>query len=401
MNRHQSLWQLVAAGVICVWTAGHGCRVFSADEPSPNGPVRRYDGRTLEEWRRDIQLLDFQSPERAAAVPGLRQIIRDPEAPWFTRRQAALTLGRIAEPARPAIADLINLLDVPAEPIETAPPLWALKALALFGPLAREAAPRAIAILRDEQQPSILRMTATETLARIGIASADGISALIDGAAGRLGSDLELRIASLEALQLAKPPSAVLVLLAGCDDESERVRYAAASTLGYLGSHAEPAAERLGSLVVGDEAPIVREAAARSLAQVGARGVEILLQLVRRDREDVQLLVIDGIGRATAYQSRLAEGLPPVFDDPSAIVAARAMDAYWRLARRPQPILGRLVRLIEHDDRQVKKSASDTLMAMGASAASARSELERLSESEDPQTRTAAIRVLRSIQASE
>jgi HEAT repeat protein len=397
MNLLQTLRLLFATGVFCVWSPGADRGVLAADEPTSSGPIRRYDGRTLEEWRRDIQLLDFQSPDRAAVVPGLREIILDPEAPWFTRRQAALTLGRIGAPGGDVVKDLARLLDEKADPVETAPPLWALKALALFGPLAREAAPRAAAILRDEQRPIILRMTATETLGRIGIASAEGIAELIEGAAGRLGDDLDLRIASLEALQLAKPPSAVPVLIAASNDPSERVRYAAATTLGFFGSHAEPAAEGLGSLVLSDEVPIVREAAARSLAQVGPRGIEILLQLVRSGDVEVQLLAIDGAGRVTAYQSRLAEGLAPVFDDRSAIVAARAMDAYWRLARRPQPILNRLVRLLEDDDRQVKKAASDTLMAMGIAAAPARPELERLSDSADPQTRTAANRVLRSI----
>jgi hypothetical protein len=214
---------LAAAGVLCF-----GLAAWGQEE-------RRYDGRTLDEWRARIQQLDYSSPDRAAAVPGLREIILDEEAPWFTRRQAALTLGRIGEPARGTVADLIRLLGAPLEPVETSPPLWALKALALFGPLAAQAAPEAIRILADERAPIILRLTSTETLGRIGLESSAGLATLIEGAAGRLttansSDQLELRIACLEALQLAGPPSAVPTLIAACSDPSERIRHAAAGS---------------------------------------------------------------------------------------------------------------------------------------------------------------------------
>ena len=54
---------------------------------------------TLDQWRSRMKELDPNSPASAAAVPGLLEIVSDVDAPWFTRRQAALTLGRMGTPA--------------------------------------------------------------------------------------------------------------------------------------------------------------------------------------------------------------------------------------------------------------------------------------------------------------
>jgi HEAT repeat protein len=403
---------LPAAGVLCVGLSlSLGCEgrrsepASTKQTASPSTPAaesRRYDGLTLDEWRERIQRLDYKSPARSTADRGLREIIRDPDAPWFTRRQAALTLGRIGEPAKEAVADLVALLDEPVDPVETSPPLWALKALALFGPLAVEAAPNAVAILTDVSLPLILRLTCTETLGRIGITSAQAIHALIDGGAGRLRAasstdQLELRVACIEALQLPSPAAAVPMLMAACEDPAERIRHSAAATLGYLGSRAEPAAELLAAMVVFDESPLVRETAARALAKLGERGAEQIQRLLAQDNPEVQLLAIDAAGRVTVDKRTVAASLRPLFEVNHSLVAARAMDAWWALTRDATPVLTRLVTLLEADDRAVRKSASDTLLRMGSAANPARADLERLVRVGDPESKTAALRVLRAL----
>jgi HEAT repeat protein len=392
MQAHLSALRLLAAaGVLCF-----GLVAFAQD-------AKRYDGRTLDEWRALIQELDFKSPDRAAAVPGLRAIVNDDAAAWFTRRQAALTLGRIGEPAAPTVKDLIKLLGAPVEPVETSPPLWSLKALSLFGPLAVDAAPDAIRILKDLQAPIILRLTATETLGRIGVESKAGLEALIEGASGRLetinaADQLELRIACIEALQLGRPPSAVPMLIAACSDPAERIRHAAAATLGILGAHAEPAAEVLGSLVVSDETPVVREAAARSLAKLGDRGTVILQQhLLRSDDREVLIYALDGAGRTVNRRQELTKPLWQLFDSGDSVVAVRAMNAWWLATRDSKPVLKRLVPFIASEDREVRKVASDTLMQMGAAAKPVRQQLERIAADGSDEAQAAARRVLRAI----
>jgi len=381
---------LAAAGVLF-----SGLCVF-AEEP------RRYDGRTLEEVRELIPRLDYESAARGAVVPALRAVINDDTVPWFTRRQAALTLGRIGAPAGAAVADLIKLLEERADPVETGPRLWSLKALALFGPLAVDAAPEAIRILTDRDESIILRLTATETLGRIGVQSSDGLEALIDGAAGRLETlnatdQLDLRIACIEALQLAGPPSAVPTLIAACADDSERVRHAAAATLGFLGTRAELAAETLGTMVVHDDSPIVREAAARSLARMGEPGLVILQRLLANDDHAVLAYALDAAGRTTGGRRRMAPLLKQLFTSRDHTVAVSAMDAWWQVTRDAEPILDRLVRFLEEDDRQVRKVASDVLMRMGPAALPARGRLERLAANGTDDAQAAAKRVLRAL----
>jgi HEAT repeat protein len=364
--------------------------------------ARRYDGRTLNEFRQIIQELDFKSPDRARSVPGLRAIINDAEVPWFTRRQAALTLGRIGEPARDAVADLIKLLHAPIEPVETGPPLWSLKALALFGPLAADAAPDAIRFLTDRGAPIILRLVSTETLARIGVESSAGLTALIKGAEGQLETDnrtdeLDLRIACIEALQLPAPPSAVPMLIAACADPAERIRHAAAATLGYLGARAEPAADVLGSLVVHDETPVVRETAARSLARLGDPGVTILQRLLQNDDPEVLIYALDAAGRTMNRRRDLEPALKPLLKSRDNLVAVRTMNAWWLVTRDAVPVLNPLIQFIESDDREVRKVASDTLMLMGAAALPARKPLERIAAEGSNEARVAARRVLRAL----
>ena len=381
---------LIAAGVFCI-----GLASFGQD-------ARRYDGRTLDEFRELIQNLDYKSSELATVVPGLRAIMQDGDVPWFTRRQAALTLGRIGEPAKGAVGDLIKLLRAPIDPVETSPPLWSLKALALFGPLATEAAGDAIRLLRDVQSPLILRLTCTETLGRIGAESSEGLETLIEGAAGRLETaastdQLELRVACLEALQLAAPSSAVPTLIAACSDPAERVRHAAAATLGYLGARAEPAAELLGSMVVYDDTPVVRETAARSLAKLGDSGVEILQRLLENENREVLVYALDAAGRTTNRRRALAPSLKRLLESEDPIVAVRTMNTWWLVTRDPAPILDQLVKLLESDSREVRKVASDTLMLMGSAMSGARGSLERVAAQGKGEAQAAARRVLRVI----
>ena len=87
-----------------------------------------------------MKSLDLKSPEAAREVPGLIEIVQDEAVPWFTRRQAALTLGRIGAPAAQAVALQECYATTPVVD-ETSPPYWAVKSLALFGPIAAPATP--------------------------------------------------------------------------------------------------------------------------------------------------------------------------------------------------------------------------------------------------------------------
>ena len=127
-----------------------------------------YDGLTLVEWRDRIKQIRFDTPSAADAVPGLIEIARDRDVPWYTRRQAALTLGRIGEPAQQAVPVLVELLEESVDDSGASTQLWSIKALALFGPVAREATAAFIELLESETQPHLARLSTLEALGRIG-----------------------------------------------------------------------------------------------------------------------------------------------------------------------------------------------------------------------------------------
>ena len=89
---------------------------------------QRYGGRTVSEWRTRIGRLDFTDPLIKDDVPGLIELVRDPAVPEITRRQAAVTLARIGEPAQDAIPLLISLAGEPSCETEQSSRFWALKA---------------------------------------------------------------------------------------------------------------------------------------------------------------------------------------------------------------------------------------------------------------------------------
>src|SRR5690606_2335964 len=83
------------------------------------------------------------------------------------RRMAGLTLGRIGEPAQPAVPVFRELLhESGPDAQETC--LWSLKALARMGQPAETAAEDVARIAGDDRQPYLIRATAMEALARIG-----------------------------------------------------------------------------------------------------------------------------------------------------------------------------------------------------------------------------------------
>ncbi len=96
--------------------------VLAAKVVSGNEP-RLYGGRTPGGVDDRIKAFSYSSREAAEAVPALIEIVSDAAAPGESRRQAALTLGRMGRPAVEAVPVLIRLAGPPSTE-ETR--LWAL-----------------------------------------------------------------------------------------------------------------------------------------------------------------------------------------------------------------------------------------------------------------------------------
>ncbi|MDZ4689241.1 MAG: hypothetical protein SH850_29550, partial [Planctomycetaceae bacterium] len=160
-------------------------------------------GATLAEWRERMSVIDPADPQSARWVPGLIAVVEAESVPWFTRRQAALTLGRMRATARDAVPVLRRLLDDVGDDPETSPQLWALKSLSLFGPVAKDAAPEAVRLLQSKTTPALSRLTAIDVLSQTGPAHPIVIPTLIAFAGD--ASEPTLRRTAIEALGLNGP----------------------------------------------------------------------------------------------------------------------------------------------------------------------------------------------------
>jgi HEAT repeat protein len=380
----------------------------SVDVASPND-ARLYDGRSLSEWRVRIQHLDYKDPQIADEVPGLLAIVEDTQAPWFTRRQAAVTLGRIGEPAEDAVPVLIRLLDEPIDDPEQSTQLWALKALARFGPLAAEAAPEVVAMLEDESRAALPRLACIETLGRIGPQQPEVLPALIRAIEVSVGSPsarqhpaaLERSIAAVEMLELfgghASP--AVPVIIRATRSDSILLRRAAANTLGLVGPAADPAIPALVDLVLFDESDEVRDLAGRALGRIGESAEAPLVQLLADSDPDVRLRAAQAFAEMRSIAPETDRVLREIAVNDEPPIAVAALLAIWRTTGDVEFVADGGLKWLTNPDREVRMRAVELLEALGPAAEGAIPRLTELADDERPYVRQAARRVLHSMAA--
>ena len=379
---------------------------LSAQDDSAAAPAPLYDGRTLAEWRDRIQNLDFDDPAIGDDVPGLLAIVEDTQAPWFSRRQAAITLGRIGEPAAEAVPVLIRLLDERGETADESTELWALKALARFGPVAESAAPMLVEILNDESEDEFPRIAAIETLGRIGPQRAEVLPALIGVIRLVLQSEVEEHspelqraVAAVEMLELfgGNAASAVPVLIQAARSKSMLLRRSAAHTLGMIGPAADPAIPTLVDLLLFDESEEVRDLAARALGRIGSASEPPLVQLLSDQDIGVRVRAAQAFGEMTAVEPASQEALQSAAEGDDASVAVAALTALWKTTGQGELAIPGALRLIAHPDREVRVRAAELLESLGPAAAPALPELRDLADEGPPEARQAARRILRTL----
>ena len=363
-----------------------------------------YDGQTLDAWRERMKSLDLQSPEAATAVPGLLSILEDEAVPWFTRRQAALTLGRIGAPAALAVPLLERYATAPAVEGDESTPLWAVKALALFGPVAAPATPSLARLVSDPHTDHSVRLMSIEALCRIGVAhplALPTIIALLQShppvvgpGRERAGAELDLVVACIESLELfrASGEASVPVLLRFSEDREERVRRAVAVTLGAIGPRANDAASRLAEMVVADWSLDVRDVASVSLGRVG--GTDWLTRILHHSEPETRERAATGLGHSPSPDPATNEALATARADESPLVRIAAIEATQRLRPAPQLTAPAAAKEIAAPDRQVRLRAIRFLTKLGPQAASAIPVLEQLRQHPETQVRQSAEKLL-------
>ncbi len=385
------------------------CVLMPLSATPDDDPSQQYHGFTVQEWRQRISQLDFTDPHIEDEVPGLMALVRDPNVPNITRRQAAVTLARIGKPAQRAIPLLMALARESSSTNDQSPQFWALKALSLFGPLARDAAPLAVEIVEDPQASQLTRLMSIEVLCQIGPQSPYVLPALTriiqttDAVPNTPAAppEFERRIAAVEGLELLGEHAAPAVptLIRALDEPSVRMRRAAVFTLGTIGPAAEPAIPELIDRLIFDDSAEVQDLAARTLASIGTSAEPALRQLLLDVDAGVRRRAAAAAGRLPTLDDATAKGLLDVAkNDASPGIRVTALQSLWSHKIEREWVVEETVGHLADDEREARAHAAQLLEAMGGFVLRERQQLDTLAHDERPHVRRAAERVLRSLE---
>jgi HEAT repeat protein len=350
--------------------------------------------------------LDPASEQAADAVPVLLVALRNPETDPTVRQRSAAMLGRIGEPARGAVAVLIEILvqtrlpktsssSRDQSPSDDETSYWVMKSLGLFGDVAGDAVPAVSRVLTSAASPSKLRVLAADTLGQIRTAASIDVLTTELMKPRRL-SDYEsavLRQTIIDSLALAGPlaTGAIPGLTRALEDDNADVRRKACDTLGALGPRAEGGMDSLFERLVLDEDDAVKDAAANAIAQVGQPAVEMLVDLLERGGSDLQWRAARALGQTGGAARSVVPKLKNAFGNSSIEVRIEAVDAAWQISRDSNLVAAALVKLLSEDERQVRRRAATLLVELEPLPRETSQELEELAAGDSSnESRTAA-----------
>lgn len=342
---------------------------------------KTYDGRTLAEWRQQIQRLDFTDPTREKYVPGLMAIVADPEVPWYSRRQAALTLGRMGDAAEPAIPLLESLLADERPDAATCPQSWAAKALGLLGPLAAPTTEALFKVLWSNTAGDLARLSAVDALSRIGAAHPQAIPALIellDRPAGQ--SDFQLtRSAACEAIKFIGPAASPAIprLLRLLESTDNTLRRLALEALAAIGPAADFAAPAVFDAMTLDEDPAVADAAEAALKRMGHALEPQLVQLLAVDDEILRRRCLRILGswkpRSRETQTAIEDVALSATDGGTRL---EALTILWPDPQRDTRWQDSLIACLTDEDRDVRLRTLRLLARPGPNASALATRIE-------------------------
>ena len=167
----------------------------------------------------------------------------------------------------------------------------------------------------------------------------------------------------VDALALMPPSLIEGDFIALLEDNIPSIRWAAASTLGQIGSN-----KAVGPLiqVLKEQEPDVRRIAADALGRLGSgKAVEPLIELLKDQHKDVRRSAADTLGVLGSNEA--VEPLSQLLKDRDTDVRRSAAYALGRLGSRKA--VGQLIQLLKYPDKDVRRSAADILGMLGSSSA--------------------------------
>ncbi len=359
---------------------------------------RLYQGQTIEAWQERIKSEPLPFLGTPEAVSGMLEIVEDPQADWMHRRQVALTLGRIGPAAKAAVPVLIRLLDAP-EADAASTRLWALRGLALFGPVAAEATPNVARIVADTSLPFATRAAAVEALANVGQARPETLPALMK-LVNQTGED-SLRQIAVEGIALLKSHAAPAIpdLLRALQTDSVLLQRAIAQTLGEMGAAGEVAVPGLIDLIFSSEHGEVQEAAVDALAKMGPDGTKALLHLLDEEDSSFRELALRGI-QSAPVTSEIPTALLNSLQDPEPRLRVAAAAILLKQDQKEDEAIETAVSILSSDDRHARLAAYRLLSESLPSREVARQKVRNLEA--DPtapeQARLSARKLLKQIE---
>lgn len=238
-------------------------------------------------------------PKSAGVLGVLTRALQDQDA--RVRETAAVTLGDMGSSAREAVDRLAAVLKEDADP---AVRRHAAKALTQISPTDRMVARALQRALRSEDRE--LRMGTVQALAAVGPDAKEMAGHLVT--TFRRDEDLDVRLAAARAVQAIDPSNQVFIfaLRSALRDKTPKARKLAADIIAQLGAKAVEAVPNLIKALKEDEETEVRMAVAQALARV-APGTEEVMGALKEASQDADRDLVEA---ARSLLKRMAQPPP-------------------------------------------------------------------------------------------